>query len=343
MRVAIRADASASLGTGHVTRCLTLADALAAKGAKCVFLSRELPAHLEAAICARGHGAIRLASDAPAEAREALKDPVDWLIVDHYGLDARWESAARPAARRLLAVDDLADRPHDCDALLDSAYGEDGSRYHGLLPKGCLGLFGSAYLPLRPQFASARGKIPPSLNLAAPVAHVFFGGSDRNRHTTRFARVIATRLPRLRQEIAVGALYPDMEGLDRLKKEFPGGVAYRREVEDMAAHMSLCSVALGAPGMATWERACLGLPGAYVATHSNQIPILAALEKKGFCRFLGEAGAITDDAFAAGVGAFLDDAGGLASMRKMGLAAIDGKGTGRIVDALSSYGDEKRA
>jgi UDP-2,4-diacetamido-2,4,6-trideoxy-beta-L-altropyranose hydrolase len=341
MKAAIRTDASPKIGTGHVMRCLTIADALAAKGAEVTFLCRELPPHLEEFIARQGHKISRLdpKRDDVQETLSALRrTSTDWLIVDHYGLDARWEKAARPGARRLLAIDDLADRPHACDALLDPAFGEDGSRYRSLVPAKCRGLYGPAYLLLRPQFAQARKRGLPQPDFDEPVAHVFFGGSDQNRYTTRFSRALASGLPRLKLEIAVGKLYPDTEGLDRLRKDFPGKVAYEREMPDMAAHMSRCSVALGAPGMATWERACLGLPSAYIATNPNQIPILKKLEEKGFCRYLGAADKMTDKEFTAGIGKFLADRTALVRMRELGMAAIDGKGAERVAEFLLRAG-----
>jgi len=323
MNIAIRADASARIGTGHVMRCLTLADALKARGAHVEFLSVDLPPHLESLIARRGHGL----------AREEKSAGADLLIVDHYDLDARWEKAARSWAKRVIVVDDLADRPHDCDLLLDATFGEDGSRYEGLIPKSCRGLYGSTYVLLRPQFAEARArglKAPAG----APAAHVFFGGVDFKAHTTRFSALLARTFPDIRLEIVVGESYADGAGLDRLQKEFPGRVRWEMEVADMAEHMGRCALAIGAPGTAIWERACMGLSSAYLAIHDNQLPILERLEAKGLCRSLGDADVLSDEAFVAGAGRFLADSAGLSRMRETGLSAVDGKGTERVADAV---------
>jgi len=141
--ISFRVDASLQIGTGHVMRCLTLADALKAAGASCRFICREHPGHLLGLIRQRGHAAIALpeivvdlspaarehpfqpahadwlGADWPTDAGQtqmALQGLVsDWLIVDHYALDARWESAVKTKYRKLMVIDDLADREHICD------------------------------------------------------------------------------------------------------------------------------------------------------------------------------------------------------------------------------------
>ena len=103
----------------------------------------------------------------------------------------------------------------------------------------------------------------------------------------------------------------------------------------MAEHMSGCDVAIGAPGMATWERACLGIPGAYIAVAENQIPILKNLEAQGFCAFIGVDRDLTDRQFVASLESFLENAAGLLAMRELGMAAVDGRGAKRVASALS--------
>ena len=163
MLVIFRTDASLQIGTGHVMRCLTLADELVKKGANCRFICREHEGHLLAMIQERGYTATALPSDSGmmksgSEAGTPLyqswlgadwltdleqtknaigSKTIDWLIVDHYSLDARWEGAMRSACVSLMVIDDLADRKHDCDLLLDQNFGRIPADYEHLVPSHC--------------------------------------------------------------------------------------------------------------------------------------------------------------------------------------------------------------
>jgi len=152
MRIAFRTDASSQIGTGHAMRCLTLADALREQDAECQFVCREHEGHLMGYIRSRGHDTHALPRTRPsssfesdlahaswlgvdwqtdaAQTRQALGNAaLDWLIVDHYALDRPWESALRSSCKRIMVIDDLADRQHDCDLLLDQNYGSSAERY----------------------------------------------------------------------------------------------------------------------------------------------------------------------------------------------------------------------
>jgi UDP-2,4-diacetamido-2,4,6-trideoxy-beta-L-altropyranose hydrolase len=179
MRIAFRADASPQMGTGHVMRCLTLADALKGRGAQSTFICRPHAGHLLDLIKQRGHEAIVLspaddaftapadpfhakwlgtdwASDAAQTEQSLGNQVVDWLVVDHYALDCRWEQEMRPHTRRIMAIDDLADRPHDSDLLLDQNLGRTAQDYCGLLSSHTQTLIGPSYALLRPEFIQWR-------------------------------------------------------------------------------------------------------------------------------------------------------------------------------------------
>src|SRR3990167_4024154 len=188
MRIAFRADASLQIGTGHVMRCLTLADALAAQGADCLFICREHQGNLIEQIRNKGYRthalpvlppveasslAIKAASDEQSPAHShwlgatQVEDAAactailaevkpDWLIVDHYALDARWETVLKPHYRKLMVIDDLADRSHLCDLLLDQTFGRDAEDYRVWVPASSQLLCGSQYALLRPEFGALR-------------------------------------------------------------------------------------------------------------------------------------------------------------------------------------------
>ena len=189
MQIAFRADASIQISTGHVMRCLTLAEELKRQGHDCFFICREHKGHLGDLIAEKGFSLHLLPT---AESEHASADfnwsdharwlgvtwqrdaeqtrailsnqPVDWLVVDHYALDIGWEQQTAEYAAQIMVIDDLADREHQCDLLLDQTFGRNAADYRPLVPKNCELLCGSQYALLRPEFAEFR---PYSCSAAA--------------------------------------------------------------------------------------------------------------------------------------------------------------------------------
>lgn len=354
-RVIFRADASRQIGTGHVTRCVTLAQYLLQHRVESVFICRAADGHLIDDIQASGFEVVKIFSDVTestgydllsngwqADARQCLETlsaygQADWLIVDHYSLDARWERMIRPLAKRIMVIDDLADRPHDCDYLLDQTYGEDGSRYHGLLPVGCRTLFGAPYVLLRPEFAMTRGRSAPQVLPVDPkIVHVFFGGTDVNANTLRFATLLLEHFLEIQLKVVVGRGITFEPELKKLADRYGPRLWWEKGIARMAECMASCDVAIGAPGMATWERACLGLPAAYIAVSKNQVPVLENLALRGLCLFLGVDNAITESYFTKAFESFLGDHPRLVAMQERGMSAIDGLGGERVAAILST-------
>lgn len=305
--VFFRADASLAMGAGHVMRCLTLADGLKAGGAECVFICREHPGNLLDMIRARGFAAHALpmggedetAEESPAHAAwlgatwEADAErclallngrAIDWLAVDHYALDARWERRLRPACRRLMAIDDLADRPHDCDLLLDQNLGRRAEDYAGLIPGHCRVLAGPTHALLRPEFAALREcslvrRAEPRLERLL----ISLGGVDKDNVTGRVLEALKTcSLPEgLRITVVMGARAPWIEEVRGLAREMPWTTEVRVNVDDMARLMADSDLAIGAAGSTSWERACLGLPSLLVVLAENQRESAKALQDSG--------------------------------------------------------------
>lgn len=210
MHVVFRTDASLTIGTGHVTRCLTLAKALRESGAQTLFICREHEGHLCNHIEEQGFAVHRLPSprkgfvpddvsahaawlgatwqedaDSTVAAITSLQMKPEWLIVDHYGIDQRWEERLRPLVNRIMVIDDLADRHHDCDILLDQNLVPDLEiRYDSLIPEGCTRLLGPDYALLQPIYAELHDRIPPR---EGPIRRtlISFGGADSDNLTGR--------------------------------------------------------------------------------------------------------------------------------------------------------------
>ncbi len=309
MKVAIRVDTSLAIGAGHLMRCLALAEELCSIGAEVSFICRAHSGHLEELIVARGHGLYRLtttsiASDAggsahtdwlgapwltDAEDTRIVLDQlggVDWLVVDHYAIDARWETCQRPVAKAILVIDDLADRPHDCDLLLDQNLHAPGkSRYDGLLPAGARRLLGPQYALLRADFAAARVEQLKRDGLVRRLL-VFFGGVDADNLTGSLLDALPPLLAGhdVAVDVVLGAASPHAATVRQCCDRLPWATFYH-QTEDMARLMTSADLAIGAAGTAVWERCCLGLPAIVVPLAENQLPGLPGIGDSG-CAFI---------------------------------------------------------
>jgi len=320
LTIAFRADASLQMGSGHVMRCLTLADALKAQGADCHFISREHPGHMLEVIRQRGYKVNSLVADVQP-AQEAIKNVVsessspqqepahvawlgsdwqtdaqetavilvslqpDWLVVDHYALDQRWEEVLAPYYRKLLVIDDLADRPHCCDLLLDQNLGSQPEHYAQWVPADCQVLTGPHYALLRPEFAALR---PYSLQRrqAQPALRqllITMGGVDQPNATGKVLQALKTCvLPvACRITVVMGLTAPWLQNVREMTEQMPWSTEVVVNVSDMAQRMADSDLAIGAAGSTSWERCCLGLPTLMVVLADNQRDIAIGLERAG--------------------------------------------------------------
>lgn len=323
MSIAFRADASLEIGTGHVMRCLTLADALRDRGARCRFVSRRHPGNLLEIISRRGYpvdalpigehevdSPLRDVAVAPSHARwlgagwetdarqtrQALRaGMVDWLIVDHYALDARWERALRPVCRRLMVIDDLADRGHDCDLLLDQNLGRTAADYADLVPPECTLLAGPRYALLRPEFSASRQYSLQRREKSA-LHHVLItmGGIDTDNATGRVLDALrACVLPaNCRITVVLGLHAPWIDEVRVRASTMPQRTELLIDVEQMAQLMADCDLVIGAAGSTSWERCALGIPAYMLVLAQNQRTAADAIVAAGAAELLGDGGAL---------------------------------------------------
>lgn len=321
MKIFFRTDASLQIGTGHVMRCLTLADALEADGARCHFICREHPGNMIEQISQRGFavsvlppaGSEETISDSPAvvkqpgyatwlgadwktdaaQTKASLgKSIVDWLIVDHYSLDARWEQALRPMCRKLMVIDDLADRQHDCDVLLDQNYYADlQTRYDGKVPAHCRLLLGPRYALLREEFRVFRALSKLRTGQVKRIL-VFWGGVDAGNYTgLTIDALSALAIKDLHMDVVIGVQHPHRFDIE-MACEAHGYVCHVQTIR-MAKLMSIADLAVGAGGSTTWERCCLGLPCVVGAVAQNQVQAARDLSTLGAVKYIGSEQEIT--------------------------------------------------
>lgn len=311
MRVVMRVDASLQIGSGHVMRCLTLADELRSRGAEVHFICREHPGNLFALIAERGYPIVRLPLAEPEQipssgdvahaawlgapwqqdAQETVaalpSGGVDWLIVDHYALDQRWEQYVRPHVGKIMVIDDLADRPHDCDLLLDqNLYPDLETRYDLLTPPSCRKLLGPKNALLRPEFIAARRTLRERDGVIRRVL-VFFGGVDPTNETGKVLAALASIEDRsFFADVVVGMANPCKNEVERFCHDHDG-FRYHCQIDTMAELMAGADLALGAAGSTTWERCYLGLPSITIVVAENQAEAAAVVEKTGVSWNLG--------------------------------------------------------
>ncbi len=341
MKVLVRADAGAAIGIGHVARCLTLAEQLLARGATVAFACRELPGHQMARIVAEGHQVFALPAETDDEigALAALLSPdllFDWIIVDHYRLDAAWERAARRWARRIMVIDDLADRRHDCDLLLDQNATASAATYQALVPATCRVLPGPRYALLRPAFSQGRA---PASERSRRVL-VSFGGFDQAGMTLKTLRALLA-IDGIEVQCIAGQSSADLPALQAL-------VASRPEwqllnfVDDLPARMAGAVLFIGAGGGTTWERAAVGVPSLCVSVADNQTANAEVLARAGVHLYLGPANQVSVDALREAIALLLDNAPLREHFAARGREWVDGLGAQRVAVALLGQGLQLR-
>jgi UDP-2,4-diacetamido-2,4,6-trideoxy-beta-L-altropyranose hydrolase len=353
--IAIRTDASSQIGTGHFMRCLTLAEALKQHGVQIRFISRELPVYLRDMLAEKDMDFTLLADNAQAspiddlahsawlgksqaqdaqDSIQALADKAwDWLIVDHYALDMRWENALRKTAKQIMVIDDIADRQHDCDVLLDqNFYADMQTRYSGKVPAHCQLLLGPRYALLREEFRHLREQIKPRTGAVKRIL-VFFGGVDADNYTGLAIKALAEiQLEEVLVDVVIGAQHP-------CRTEIETSCNAHRfichvQTDKMAELMAAADLAIGAGGSASWERCCFGLPALLVALAENQIEIAKALDSIGACIYIGAKDTVNALTIQQELIKLLDIPNQIENISKKACTLVDGIGVSRINQAL---------
>ncbi|MEC1718872.1 UDP-2,4-diacetamido-2,4,6-trideoxy-beta-L-altropyranose hydrolase [Schinkia azotoformans] len=297
MQILIRADASTELGSGHIMRCLTFADMLRKEGATVYFVCRELKGHLCGLIEAKGYHCLRLPHlkqtfDQQKDAQETLLLlefnglKFDIVIIDHYLIDSLWEQAVRTAIPNIMVIDDLANRKHDCDILLDQNYFKNFEiRYDDLVPTGCNKLLGLKYLLLRPEFYEENTVIDKKCKPIQDLL-IFYGGSDLTNETVKVLEALdQIKLTDLTIRIVVGLSNANLKLIENRCRD--RNFHFYVQIDYLAQLMKKADLALGAGGVTMWERCYLGLPSIITVVAENQKASTEAAAKYGAVWNLG--------------------------------------------------------
>lgn len=370
--VAIRVDASVTMGTGHVMRCLTLADTLRMRGLRCHFICRAHPGHMIDTIRQRGNevtvlpaGAIGfqpfpVADDSlPAHASwlgcdwcndanqtlhavQAFK--ADLLVIDHYAIDIRWEKVLRSYVRRIMVIDDLADRAHDCDFLLDQNwFGDVMSRRHkGLIPDRCVTMLGPRYALLKPEYATLHACMPQRDGEVRRVL-IFMGGSDLTNETGKVIEALThPDLMHLLVDVVIGANHPDHLGISR-KAEERHGTRTHIGLPSLAGLMMRADLMVGGGGATTWERMCLGLPAVVICIADNQAEINASLSTAGYLKLLGNKDDVDVSQVSGAVRELIGSPEALITMSRKSRELVSGDGSNRVCNVVLRTEEERES
>lgn len=364
-RVLFRVDASLQIGSGHVQRCLTFAHALQRRGWECHFASRPHAGHMLSIMEREGFRTWSLPpgdteaeavpprpTDAPAHAawlgtsqeRDArdmasIAEQVrpDWLVVDHYALDATWERQLQSVVPRILVIDDLADRQHACRVLLDQNLGRDAQAYAGMVQVETTVLAGPRYALLRSEFLSLRER-SLARRPQSRLRHIFISMGGVDLLNTTGQTLTALRQSRLDKDcrftIVMGGGAPGLKVVEEAARQFPWPTDVKVDVSNMAELMTEADLAIGAAGGSAWERCCLGLPSLVVVLADNQRNGALALAHAGAVRLIGDASDI-EAQMPSAIDA-LQNGTALADMAALASAVTDGQGVERVVTAMET-------
>jgi UDP-2,4-diacetamido-2,4,6-trideoxy-beta-L-altropyranose hydrolase len=355
VKVCFRVDASPTIGIGHFMRCLALADFLK-KEFDISFISRDIPSYLIELLFVRSYAFTKLArpvSGIPkgrlihsdwlgvcqhedaAETLSVIGNDCALMIVDHYGIDSEWESLIRRNVKSIFVIDDLADRHHDCDILLDqNLYLNYHTRYTNLVPDNCVLLLGPGFAILRKEFSQLRQKIMVRDGHVKRIL-VLLGGMDMHNITEKVVRAIADLNDnKITADVIVGKEHPALQQIELLCKEHNYNFIIQSEnVGDLMAQTDL---AFGSSGSTSWERCCMGLPTLCLTQAFNQFEIAEGLAASGTIINLGDGVTISTEEITNALKDLISKPVSLIMMSKSCLEVVDGKGTEKIFRLLKN-------
>ena len=319
MNILVRVDSSNIIGSGHLMRCLTLAQQYRKEGHNVIFVCRNLEGNLTDLVIKQGFQLHLLPA---AEENDTLTGYGKWLtvtqeqdaaetasilqqfcnvgrvVVDSYAIDETWEKVVRPYTDEIFVIDDLANRKHDCDILLDqNFYLNKDERYNGFVPEHCKLLLGPEHALLREEFYQAKEKMKPRDGKLHNIL-VFYGGADATDETTKSIEALSQlkqsgELANVKATIVVGGNNPRKDKIAALCRE--KGFEYLYQVNNMAELMVEADLMLGAGGSTTWERCFLRLPAIVTAVAENQFQICDDCATAGIIYYLGHCNNVTID------------------------------------------------
>lgn len=354
MKTYFRVDASVHIGSGHVMRCLSLAEALKKQGNEVIFVMRPQPGDLCDFVQKRGFRVERLPQPIKwvvpnrtddyqawlqvplfddAEDFLSVASDADLVVVDHYGITAQWEALIKARVScKLVVIDDLV-REHCCDLLIDQTVGRKASEYHITSPSAQV-LAGAKYALLKEQFSKLHPfAVEKVIDEQSHRLLLTMGGVDSPNATLQVLKALSNRTAPIQTTVLLNEKAPHFESVSSFCTQHRDWIKHIPFCEEMAPLMLEHTIAIGAPGSTSWERACIGLPCIMIPLADNQMQICQNLVKEE------AAMSLSLDEIPAQLNAKLDELlQNFESMRRNSLNLCDGKGCSRVFEQIRKLG-----
>ena len=361
--VAFRVDANDTIGSGHLMRCLSLAEALKEQDVHSIFISAQLPSILEKALDDAGCVVEYIDSNSDSDVvgpyshsawlgtpqemdaeytKEAVLKICDAknacllaMVVDHYGIGAPWESILGELAP-VLAIDDLCDRRHSSQFLLDQTLGRRAEEYEALCSKDSIILTGTDYAILRREFSLASpAAIPERLSRqSAQRVLITLGAADVGNITDLILRAVELIEQPLEVKVIAGVLNQNFHSLTKQAVRSNHKIDVFRSSNDMSGLMRWADICIGAGGTSSWERCALGLPAINILLADNQIMVNKSLGDFGVAVNFGALSGDRVKELARNVSELIGDQKQLCRMSERAFALCDGLGARRVAEIL---------
>lgn len=362
MSIAIRVDSSIEIGSGHVMRCLTLANRFKQRGSSISFICRDHPGNLISLIKENGFRVFILPLIKQVNCENTTKlFHSDWLgssqeedanecsdilkkikpkllIIDHYAIDIVWENSIKNFAKNIMVIDDLVDRSHDCNFLLDQTYQRNVKEYNNLILSECVFMIGSDYALIRPEFLKYR---PYSLKRRASAEFqnliINLGGVDKDNITSLVIDSIQNiNLPSsFKINVVMGKSSPHIKKVQEAISRSNFSINLNVGIKNIEELMSEADIAIGAPGSTSWERCCLGIPSILIILAKNQKDIAKSLNKKKVVKIINKPNDIKK-LLPNMLEQLKNNPKELQSMSFLASAIVDGLGVERIIHKLEA-------
>ena len=357
MKVGFRVDASSEIGSGHIMRCLVLAKALKKRGFDCIFICRKHDGNLIEVIKSSKFTVLELnltefsipfsdrytyemwmGANHHTDALETIKllenEILEWLVVDHYGIDFRWEQIISEKVKRIFVIDDLADRKHFCNALLDQGWHSEDTqkRYCSLiLKKNCMTFLGPKYALLGEEYSAIKKNSFFRRRKKKRIL-VYMGATDFFDITCKAIEALThEEFYNFQVEIVAGVNYRNLSTLKQYVSRRPNTVLHEF-LPSIATLMSNADLIIGAGGVTNWERLYFGVPSIVISVADNQRKVNLNLAKDGFIYYLGHAEQIKATDIRSAVRQMINNKDLLQSMRKKGSDLVSGNGANIVAD-----------